>query len=260
MVLPLLAGCLALTLVAATLLTVFTVGQGPVSGPLTHPGTVRSSAGSPATGGSGTGVSMAPATGTRGGMLPDTPVDVDGQQEYLSDLTGPGLYVVVLALIPPRCQCLRDLRQLTSEALSGGAQPYLVGIRGETVSQFERSDRARPRARGRGQREHAAAALPGRSDADRRPGGPGRLGRQPRDRPPRFPDQGGGPLDGVRACRAISVPAGRRSQRRPPPGRAGPGGHRRACSRGVVSPPLPRADTLCRVPARARVDPEESTQ
>ncbi len=136
MVLPLLAGCLALTLVAATLLTVFTVGQGPVSGPLTHPGTVRSSAGSPATGGSGTGVSMAPATGTRGGMLPDTPVDVDGQQEYLSDLTGPGLYVVVLALIPPRCQCLRDLRQLTSEALSGGAQPYLVGIRGETVSQF----------------------------------------------------------------------------------------------------------------------------
>ncbi len=41
MVLPLLAGCLALTLLAATLLTVFTVGQG-VIGPLGHPAAARS--------------------------------------------------------------------------------------------------------------------------------------------------------------------------------------------------------------------------
>lgn len=136
MVLPLLAGCLALTLLAATLLTVFTVGQGPVGGPLTHLGTVRSGAASPGTGGSGAGVSMAPATGKRGGLLPGTLVEVDGQQEHLSDLTGPGLYAVVLALIPPGCKCLRDLRQLIEEAQSGGIQPYLVGIRGEIVSQL----------------------------------------------------------------------------------------------------------------------------
>jgi hypothetical protein len=134
MVLPLLAGCLALTLLAATLLTVFTVGQGPLGGPLTHPGTVRSGAAS--AGGSGAGVSMAPAPGKAGGPLPDAMVEVDGQPEHLTDLTGPRLYVVVLALIPPRCNCLRDLRELTKQALGGGAQPYLVGIRGEVVSQL----------------------------------------------------------------------------------------------------------------------------
>src|SRR5260370_41745465 len=54
MVLPLLAGCLALTLLAATLLTVFTVGQGTVGAPFTHPDFARSGAASPAAGGSGT--------------------------------------------------------------------------------------------------------------------------------------------------------------------------------------------------------------
>src|SRR6516165_11796412 len=60
MVLPLLAGCLALTLLAATLLTVFTVGQGaigqgqgPVGGPFSHPAFARSGAASQAAGGSG---------------------------------------------------------------------------------------------------------------------------------------------------------------------------------------------------------------
>lgn len=136
MVLPLLAGCLALTLLAATLLTVFTVGQGPVGGSLTHSGTVRSGAASAGTGGSGAGVSMAPVPGKAGGPLPDAMVEVDGQPEHLTDLTGPGLYVVVLALIPPGCNCLRDLRELTKQASGGGAQPYLVGIRGEVVSQL----------------------------------------------------------------------------------------------------------------------------
>ena len=136
MVLPLLAGCLALTLLAATLLTVFTVGQGPIGGPLTHSGTVRSGAASPAGGGSGAGVSMAPVPGKAGGPLPDAMVEVDGQPEHLTDLTGPGLYVVVLALIPPGCNCLRDLRELIKQAQGGRAQPYLVGIRGEVVSQL----------------------------------------------------------------------------------------------------------------------------
>jgi hypothetical protein len=135
MVLPLLAGCLALTLLAATLLTVFTVGQGPVGGPLTHPGTVRSGAANSPAAGSGAGVSMAPVPGKAGGPLPDAMVEVDGQLEHLTDLTGPGL-VVVLALIPPGCNCLRDLRELTKQASDGGAQPYLVGIRGEVVSQL----------------------------------------------------------------------------------------------------------------------------
>jgi hypothetical protein len=134
MVLPLLAGCLALTLLAATLLTVFTVGQGTVGAPFTHPAFARSGAARPVTGGSGT--SLGPAMGRPGGRLPDTLVLVDGQPEHLTDLTGPGEYVLVLALIPPACQCLHDLRQLTLQAQGGGAQTYLVGVRGVNVNQL----------------------------------------------------------------------------------------------------------------------------
>ena len=61
---------------------------------------------------------------------------VGGQPRHLTDLTGPGEYPVVLALIPPACNCLRDLRQLTMQANWGGAQTYLVGVRGENVSQL----------------------------------------------------------------------------------------------------------------------------
>jgi hypothetical protein len=125
MVLPLLAGCLALTLLAATLLTVFTVGRGTAGGPAAH-------AHAPP--------AMSPVPGEPGGRLPDAIVLVDGQQRHLTDITGPGNYVVVLAIIPPGCiqapqtKCLRDLRELTREALQGHAQPYLVSTRGEDMT------------------------------------------------------------------------------------------------------------------------------
>lgn len=127
MVLPLLAGCLALTLLAATLLTVFTVGQGTVGGPVAH-------AHAPP--------AMSPPQGKVGGRLPDAIVLVDGQQENMTDITGPGNYVVVLAIIPPGCthtpqtRCLRDLRELTQQALKEHAQPYLVSTRGDDVTQL----------------------------------------------------------------------------------------------------------------------------
>jgi hypothetical protein len=136
MVLPLLGGCLALTLLAATLLTVFTVGQGTIGGPLTRPGSTRPGAVGPASGRSGGGTSPPAAAGAPGGPLPDAMVLVDGEPEHLTDLTGPGEFAVVLALIPPGCQCLRDLRQLTQQAQGGGAQIYLVGIRGANVTQL----------------------------------------------------------------------------------------------------------------------------
>jgi hypothetical protein len=122
MVLPLLAGCLALTLLAATLLTVFTVGRGTVGGPVAH-------AHAPA--------AMSPPQGEVGGRLPDAVALVDGQPKHLTAITGPGNDVVVLALIPPGCgqaahaTCLQDLRELTREALQGHAKPYLVSTREE---------------------------------------------------------------------------------------------------------------------------------
>jgi len=140
MVLPLLAGCLALTLLAATLLTVFTVGQGTIGGPLTRPGGAGSAAPGPVAGRPGTGTvgspaATVPATGEPGGPLPDAMVLVDGMPEHLVDLTGPRQFAVVLALIPPGCRCVRDLQQLARQ-VQGGAQIFLVGIRGADVSRL----------------------------------------------------------------------------------------------------------------------------
>jgi hypothetical protein len=139
MVLPLLAGCLALTLLAATLLTVFTVGQGTVGGPAFHPnaGTaLHPNAGTALHPSARAARSPAPA-GHPGGRLPDAMVLVDGQQEHLNDITG-GYFVVVLALVPPACmfKCQKDLRQLIQEAQAGKAQPYLFSTSGQDMSKL----------------------------------------------------------------------------------------------------------------------------
>jgi hypothetical protein len=99
MVLPLLAGCLALTLLAGTLLTVFTGEQ-----------IALSTAGQP------------------GRPLPPALVMVDGNLVPLSDLGG-----TVLALVPPGCAC-GHLYQLTQEADRAGVQLYVVGMQGVPVA------------------------------------------------------------------------------------------------------------------------------
>ena len=119
MVLPLLAGCLALTLVAATLLTVFTARQ-PTAG-------LRPQR--PAT---GTG-SRAPAR--PGEALVSTILFEAGQATPLNTL--PGL-VVVLALIPPDCNCLADLRKLTDAASHANAPIYLVGVHNASLDGLTR--------------------------------------------------------------------------------------------------------------------------
>ncbi len=118
MVLPLLSGCLALTLVAATLLTVFTARQPMVS--LRPPRPVRSA--------SGASRSRPPAR--PGAALVDTILFAAGQPTPLNTLPAP---VVVLALIPPRCRCLPDLRELTLQAWKARTLIYLVGVHGTPV-------------------------------------------------------------------------------------------------------------------------------
>jgi hypothetical protein len=115
MVLPLLAGCLALTLLAATLLTVFTARQAAVSlrppRPRARPAAVVS---------------------RPGPSLLKAIVYAAGQPERLGRLPGA---VLVLALVPPGCRhCLTDLKQLTIQAPP--ASFYLVGVRGEHVDRF----------------------------------------------------------------------------------------------------------------------------
>jgi len=115
MVLPLLAGCLALTLVAATLLTVFTARQPTVSLRPQRPAT-------------GTG---SPSPALTAAALVHTILFKAGQPTPLNTLPGP---VVVLALVPPGCRCLADLRKLTVAALHAKATIYLVGVRNTQVT------------------------------------------------------------------------------------------------------------------------------
>jgi hypothetical protein len=117
MVLPLLAGCLALTLLAATLLTVFTAKQASISLRPPRPGTSR-----------------AAGPSRPGASLLKSMVFAAGMPEALSDLPGA---VLVLALVPPGCnRCLPDLKRLTAQAAPGNL--YLVGVRGERVDRLAR--------------------------------------------------------------------------------------------------------------------------
>lgn len=121
MVLPLLAGCLALTLVAATLLTVFTARQ-----PIVSPRPPRAATGS----GTGAAASLAPAPDPAAAALVDTTLFAAGQPTPLNSLPGP---VLVLALIPPRCRCLADLQELAVQAFRAKTLIYLVGVHNAQV-------------------------------------------------------------------------------------------------------------------------------
>ncbi len=117
MVLPLLAGCLALTLLAATLLTVFTARQAAISLRPPRPG-----------------ASHAAGISRPGEPLLNALLFASGIPEALDSLPGT---VLVLALVPPGCRrCLPDLKRLTVQAAP--AELYLVGVRGKKVDDLAR--------------------------------------------------------------------------------------------------------------------------
>lgn len=120
MVLPLLAGCLALTLVAATLLTVFTARQ-PIDN-------LR-----PPTPASGSGASSS-AINSQAATLIQTILYQDGQPMPLENLAGGP--VLVLALVPPRCRCLTGLKELLVQAGHANTLIYLVGVHDAPVGGF----------------------------------------------------------------------------------------------------------------------------
>ena len=107
MVLPLLASCLALTLLAGTLLTMFTARRA-------LPSTMQTaSVPRPAR----------PAVGHVGGLLPDASVTVGSNQSAaLRDF-----HPSVLALVPADCQCAAAARQLSRQAAAASVHLYFVG-------------------------------------------------------------------------------------------------------------------------------------
>ncbi len=114
MVLPLLASCLALTLLAGTLLTMFTARRAVPTTLQTTSAPRRSS----------------PPVGQVGGLLPEASVIVGrGQPRPVRDLTPS-----VLALVPLDCRCTATARRLSAQATAAGVTLYFVAA-GAAVAQ-----------------------------------------------------------------------------------------------------------------------------
>lgn len=159
-VLPLLASCLVLALIAGTLLTVFTAGPGGESslpgalGTRTHSsapagnGPKASSRGSQGTtAGAGTGARTgagsggsptagpadSPTAAATAQRLPDKFIKFRGKPLALSSLLSHHT-AVVLALFPAACQCQTTLRRLVTQVHQAGLRIYLVGSRGRLTA------------------------------------------------------------------------------------------------------------------------------
>ena len=124
LVLPLLAGFLAMVLISGVLLTVFTAGQS--GAPRQLPSAQASNPSISPVPGTGSGPAGArppkkPAPTAAG--LPAGTVIVDGNSLPLNSLAS-----AVLALVPAGCQCGATVRQLRRQAAAaGGVRLYLVG-------------------------------------------------------------------------------------------------------------------------------------
>ena len=117
MVLPLLASCLALTLLAGTLLTMFTTrrADAPVTqaqAPTTPP-------------------SASPGVGEVGGPLPASSMQSGSKVVELS-----AVHTAVLALVPDGCHCAAAAKQVSSQASEAGVEVWLIAV-GRSVSQVK---------------------------------------------------------------------------------------------------------------------------
>jgi hypothetical protein len=114
MVLPLLASCLALTLLAGTLLTMFTARRA-------LPSTMQTTS---------VPRPSRPAVGQVGGLLPEASVTVgSGRSAALR-----GFHPSVLALVPAGCRCEAAARQLSQQAATASVNLYFVAA-GSAVGQ-----------------------------------------------------------------------------------------------------------------------------
>jgi len=118
MVLPMLAACLVLALIAGTLLTVFAVGPGGelpgASQPTPPVAPLRPS------------TQADTLTAAPGPPLPDKDVQVGGRSIALHTLTP-----AVLALVPVQCRCAAAVNRLIRQATRAGVPVYLIGSAGE---------------------------------------------------------------------------------------------------------------------------------
>jgi hypothetical protein len=109
MVLPLLASCLALTLLAGTLLTMFTTRR--ADAPVTQSQTPN------------TPQSASPRVGAIDGPLPSGSVLADGKAVPLSSVR-----TAVLTLVPDGCHCSAAAEQVSRQAIAVKVAVYLIAV------------------------------------------------------------------------------------------------------------------------------------
>ncbi len=125
MVVPLIAGMLAVTLFAGTMLTVITSAPEPAT-PMPQPARSITSP-------------SVPADGQLGGRLPDAAVLINNRPSPLRDLSP-----AVLAVVPRSCRCLAALRQLTEQAVATQIKIYFVAADGWVGQVADLASRAGP--------------------------------------------------------------------------------------------------------------------
>ena len=118
MVLPLLASCLALTLLAGTLLTMFTTRRA-ANAPVTHAQTPTAPR------------SASPGVGQIGGPLPASTVQTSDKALELSTVR-----TAVLALVPAGCHCATAAKQVSIQAGAANVTVYLIAV-GDSLSQVK---------------------------------------------------------------------------------------------------------------------------
>jgi hypothetical protein len=142
MVVPLIAGCLVLAMIASMVLTMFTANPhfSGMAGPdRASPGGRPSAASGPPSR-SQAGSPVTEPSRIAGVRLPATTIDVAGQPVLLRRLTS-----TALAIVPSHCNCASLINQLLSQARSAGVPVYLVGNRGSRARLDGYASSARPK-------------------------------------------------------------------------------------------------------------------
>ena len=141
-VLPLLASCLVLALIAGTLLTVFTAGpngEGDLPGAARTPHAAASHSLSSSRSGSPAASANSPVAAPRDSptaspskqKLPnESIVPKSGKPMALTSLLD-SYGSLVIALVPAACNCTATVRQLVNQVHRAGLQPYLVSGAGQ---------------------------------------------------------------------------------------------------------------------------------
>jgi hypothetical protein len=135
MIVPLIAGCLVLAMVAGMVLTMFS-NNSFVSGISSQqdrnvikpsPPTGKSSSASSVAPSASRNASGGPSAGTARRLPPGT-IKVNGRALDLATV-----FSAALALIPAGCDCINQIKRLGVQAESAGVQVYVVGRRGSAT-------------------------------------------------------------------------------------------------------------------------------